>query len=266
VSWRGERWADIVARAGTSERRPRAASEREDPAVLAARASAWTFESVGLSAAPDGLVLGAGMHTVEVAFAVLYHVEPVDPWPSLAVGWIDASVPYRAVLSPAEADADTFAERVASAIEACAQRVPRATARGWLDVPELAWEPVDAMPGEREEGPAMRGYRMAPEAPDPIVAKRTLAVGGPRLFTYIAARLRRPPRRVEPREVVLTRAFVHVRTSGGVKLRLPADTLRASRRTDDGDAVYVFGRNTELLLVHHEGCELTAALDARVPS
>ncbi|MCC6876288.1 MAG: hypothetical protein IT378_18415, partial [Sandaracinaceae bacterium] len=46
-------------------------------------------------------------------------------------------------------------------------------------------------------------------------------------------------------------------------LRIAAASLRAMRKTEDGDAVYVFGRNTELLVVHQPDCPLAAALEAR---
>lgn len=64
--------------------------------------------------------------------------------------------------------------------------------------------------------------------------------------------------------MVLTREHVYVRTRHDARLRAPVRALRAVRRTSFGDAVYVFGRNTELLLVRQDD-ELAVALDARVP-
>ncbi len=50
-------------------------------------------------------------------------------------------------------------------------------------------------------------------------------------------------------------------------LGIPAVALfpatQIERKTEDGDAVYVFGRNTELLVVHQPDCPLAAALEAR---
>lgn len=262
MAWRGESWAEIVARASSGERRARTVAEREDARSLAARAQPFYLPFARVVVTRDGLVLGDGMHSVEVSFAQLYHVEPVDPWPSIALGWVERGESYTSVMTPLEQEADAFAAAVERAAAACQARVPRAAQRGWLELDVVPWERADALPGEREEGPAMRGYRMAPGVADPIVASRTMDTGAPRLLTWIAARLRRPPRRIEPRRVVLTRAFVYVRTSAGDAVRIPLSTLRAARRTSDGDAIYTFGRSTELLLVHQEGCELAAALDA----
>jgi hypothetical protein len=265
MSWRGESWAEIVARAATGERRVYAVTAREDARSLAARARPWIVTTASIAVTGDGLALGEGMTSLEVGFTRLYHVEPVDPWPSIAIGWVDGEDSYRTVLSPLDEDAEAFAEAVERAVSVCERRVARAAHRGWLALDVVPWERVDAIPGERAEGPTERGYRVAPGVPDPIIAERTIEVGEPRLFTWLGARVRKPPRRIEPRRIVLTRAFVYVRARTGDAVRIAAASLRAVRRNGYGDAVYTFGRSTELLLVRKEGCELAAALDARVP-
>jgi hypothetical protein len=264
MSWRGESWADIVERAARATRERRPIAEREDREALAARAQPWTFEIARVAVTDDGLVIGSGMESVVVAFAQLYHVEPIDPWPSLALGWVDRGDAYSSVLAPREPEADTFARAVEEAVEACERRIAIATARGWLEVPVHPWEPADAMPGERDEGPAMRGYRMAPEVPDPILATRKTDLPTSSLWTWLWAHLRPAPRRIEPKDIALTKRFVYVRTSGGRTVRIPAAFLRTMHRTADGDAVYVFARNTELFLASQPGCPLAAALDARL--
>ncbi len=263
MAWRGDSWAQVVARAASGEAQKRV-TEREARAALAARAVPWTL-TPRARVTPGGLVLGAAMDAVEMAFAQLYHVEPVDPWPSLAIGWVDGGESCSSVLTPLRAEDDEpFARAVEEVVDACERRVPRMTARGWLDVPVQRFERVEKLPGEGEEQPAMLGYRMAPEPPDPIVARRVLALPADSLWTWIWARLRPAPRRVEGKEVVLTRRFVYVRTRSDEKLRAPAEALRTSRATADGDAIYVFGRHTELLLVHQPECPVAAALDARL--
>ncbi len=261
MAWRGESWAEVVARAATQERRRAPLTEREDAEALAARATRWPL-GPEIERTEDGLVLGGGLTSVNVAFAQLYHVEPVDPWPSVAFGWVDGLESCAAVLTPDEMDAHAFAQEVEKVIVGCEARVARATQRGWLDTPVHAWEPVDAMPGEGPQGPELRGYRSAAVDPDPIVAERIIEAGAPSLWTWVWARLS-PPRRIQARQVVLTKRFVYVRAPNG-RFRLPVGTLRTSRRTEDGDSIYVFGRHTELLLVHQPDCPLTAALDARL--
>lgn len=264
MSWRGESWAEIVERASRATRERRPVAEREAKETLAARAQPWNFELARVAVTDDGLVIGAGMESVVLAFAQLYHVEPIDPWPSLALGWVDRGDAYSSVLAPLEPEADTFARAVEEVVEVCERRIAIATARGWLELPVHPWEPAEAMPGERDEGPAMRGYRMAPEVPDPVIATRKTELPGSSLWTWLWAHLRPAPRRIEPKDVVLTRRFVYVRARDGRTVRIPASLLRTSRRTADGDAVYVFGRNTELFLAWQPECALAAALDARV--
>lgn len=262
-----ESWAEIVARAASATPHARRAEERWDRAELATRAQRWTFEkpTLRLVTTDAGVVVGEMLESVEIGWAALYHVEPVDPWPAIALGWVDRGVSYSAVVAPPDSgDVERFAADVEELVTRLRERGLAAVAPGWLQHPVLAWERVDALPGEQGRGPAMRGYRMSPEEADPVVARRTMEPGGSALLRWIWARLAGRPRRVDAVEVVLTRRFLYVRTRGGERLRLPASALRTSRRTPYGDSVYVLGRSTELLLVRRDGCELQAALDARV--
>lgn len=263
VAWRSESWADIVARAGSARSLEKRRSDDEDRAALAARAEEWTFQKPGIAAGRSGVVLGEALDSVEVAFPQIYHFEPVDPWPSVLIGWVDRQQSYRAVLTPTEADSDLDAFAAAVEEIAASPKLARAIEKGWLLVPAIAWEPCDAMPGERDEGPQMRGYRMAPEAPDPVIARRARVSSAASLLGWVWARLGSPARRIDPLEVVLTQRFVYARTRIGARLRIPSAALRTMRRTSTGDAVYVFGRHTELLLVHQDGCELDRELAQR---
>lgn len=265
MSWRGESWADIVARAASATPHARrGALELEDRASLAARAQPWEFPTAHLEAKEDGIVLGELLESVEIALAQLYHVEPVDPWPSIALGWVDRGASYSTVLTPRpEQDSEAFAARVEELVSRDA-RALSAVSKGWLRFPVLEWERVEALPGEREEGPAMRGYRMSPQVEDPIVARRTMAPGGGALLAWVWSQLVRAPRRIDAREIVLTERFVYARTRAGERLRLPASALRTARWTPAGDTIYVLGRCTELLVVRQDGCELAAALEAKV--
>lgn len=262
MAWRSESWADIVARAGAGGPQRRA-SDDEDRAALAARAQDWAFEEARIALGGEGVVLGHALDSVEVAFAQIYHLEPVDPWPSVAIGWVDRQQSYRATLSPTEKDTDLDAFAATVEEIAASPKLSRAAAKGWLLVPVIPWEPCDAIPGERDEGPQMRGYRMAPEAPDPVIATRRTEAGASSLWTWLTARLAKGSRRIDPIELVLTQRFLYARTRAGERLRIAASALRTSRRTEHGDAIYVLGRSTELLLVHQRGCELDAALAKR---
>lgn len=268
MAWRGDSWADIVARLPTSSRSKSEGPELEDATSLAARAQHWQFSPgpARVDVTARGLRIGPGIESVDVPFRRLYHVEPVDPWPSLAIGWVDRGEPYTTILAleRARANPTALARQVDAVAETLRRRAPRALNEGWLAFPIQPWEKTDAMPSEREERPAMGGYRLAPEALDPVVASRVTASGVGSLFTWIWSRLQPVPRRVEPREVVLTKRAVYARTRDGARWRIETAHLRTSRRTSSGDTVYVFGRNTELLLVHQAECPLADALDARL--
>lgn len=262
MAWRSESWEDIVARAAKTAGARTAASA--DAAELAARAELVVFSEPRIVLGDRTVTVGGQMDSVEITFPQIYHLEPVDPWPSVALGWVERGVSHRALLTPRAWEVDRLAAAVEKLVAAYDQRVSHTMPRGWLAVPVIAWERTDALPGEKPEGPVMRGYRMAPEVPDPVVATRTLGAGAPSLWTWIWAKLVAPPRRVDPRQVIVTRRFVYVRTRSGERLRLPIETLRTARRTPGADGIYVFARNTELLLVHQPDCPVAAALDARL--
>jgi hypothetical protein len=272
MAWRSESWADIVARAGSSDRhaRRRAVASDEDRISLAARAEPWSFAAPPppIEVGQDGIRIGGGLHSVEIALSQLHHVEPVDPWPAIALGWVDRGQPYRTIVAPPEDEVDV--ERYAAAIDALfaalAPRMRAVLSPGWLAIPEVRWERVDAIPGEPgAEPPPTGGYRAAPGELDPVIARRTTARGAASLWTWLWARLAGAPRRIDPRELVLTKRFVYARTRGGERLRIDASTLRTGRLTPAGDLILVFGRSTALLLAHQEGCALATELSSRVP-
>jgi hypothetical protein len=234
----------------------------EDRVALAARASPWDPPlAPRLAIREHGLVLGAPQEAIELVWSQLFHLEPVDPWPSLAIGWIDRGDAYTSVLTPVSAP-DAFAAIVESLFDGRAASLDAASP-GWLEHPVVAWEPVGALPGEADLAPELHGYREAPRAPDPVVARRSIA-GGAALTAWIAGKLRRSAHRLDPTEIVVTRAFVYARTRDGDRVRLPVASLRAVRRTESGDAIYTFGRRSELLVAHGEDAALTTALDALV--
>ena len=230
-----------------------------------ARAVPWGWEQPEwkLTVRADALVLGASIASVVVPYAQLYHVEPVDPWPSIAFGWVDGASAYSATLTPPRGREDELARKVEEAHAACRRRVARVTHPGWLDEPEVAWEAAP-FPDERSQVALSQGYRAAPEVPDPIVAHRVIGKGAPALLAWLAGRLAPRARRLRPTAALATRRYADARARSGRTLRLPLGALRAARGTELGDRVYVFGRNTELLVVAKDECKVTAALDARV--
>src|SRR5690606_13205727 len=69
MSYRGESWEQIVARAASSAPAARSVIEREDPTELASRAQEWTFKAPRFEVAGSKIVLGTEMDSVELAFA-----------------------------------------------------------------------------------------------------------------------------------------------------------------------------------------------------
>jgi len=145
------------------------------------------------------------------------------------------------------------------------RRAPEASrVLGWLAVPVVPWEPVEAMPSERRKGPLMGDYRLAPEQPDPLIARRAGRLSLRTLVHLLRARFGHA-RGVVPAEVELTRRFLYVRTYGRKVSRIPSDRLRTMWRVGSSASVYVFGRNTELILVDVKECPVARALQERLP-
>src|SRR5690349_16838890 len=114
MAWKGDSWADLVARAAKQKPRTRR-DHAEDRDALAARAHTESFPPPArIEVLEEGVRIGRDMSSVELALAQIYHLELVDPWPAIAIGWVDRGESYRAVLAPAEPaeDVDAFAARV----------------------------------------------------------------------------------------------------------------------------------------------------------
>lgn len=270
--WKGDSWENVVKRAANRVR-PRVPAPkpkpRESPQELTARSHHWGgIPDMALNVRDDRLILGFGVHSREILFTELYRIEPVDPWPSLALGWVDGDVAYRAVITRSQQPSQEYLENVEAAVSACEKLVPDVTARGWLTIPVHPWEPVLRMPTEGDSVPTLHGYRTAPAAPDPILATTTYSpppTGLKKLFLKFLGD-RDLPRVVLPRQVVLTKGFVYALTPLGDALRLPRELLRTKRKGSLEDTIYVFGRNTELRLPNRDDCRVRPLLDAQVPS
>jgi hypothetical protein len=173
-------------------------------------------------------------------------VEPIDPWPALRVSWGGASE----VLSPAEREeAPDFAVRVEALVAETKRRAPGASSPGWLSAPELDWERVKYMPGDRP-GPRDQGaYRSQEAAAEdlPITARRPpLTVV--RAFLDWLASTTAFPFREQPLEIALTHEDVYARFRGDWVGRLPRATLRTRIDVRRAGSIYVFGRAARLLV------------------
>ncbi len=247
----------------------------------------WTDEGVAFY--PAGRSYGGNVHpmravdpsVVVVRWYRLAELEAVHPWPCFRARWhpMRASEmearsgpvqgagghtfgPEKAsiagLLSPVVAP-DGFAAQVSALFEHVARHKPSAVRRGWLDDPDVDWEPAEALP---DTAPSTDGaFRSAGDRSAVIVRGAPSAMEA--LLEWLASGSERPWSE-HPREVHLTADEVFVLRRDRSVGKLPLRLLRARLGSEREDAVYVFGRRRGLLATHREGCPVRAALDRRL--
>lgn len=199
--------------------------------------------------------------SITVRWRDLLRLEPIDPWPSLRVRYVGGDTACADTFAPRwRWRVDEFAAAVEALIEHASAHAPAVVHRGWLDQPVIEWERVRELPGGRVPlGPG--AYRSATATGEPIVARRDAPTPFEALLQWTASTPDRPWRD-HPREVVVTDEHVYARRRDRSAWRLPLSSLRAARGAPDGDAVFVFGRHTQLVLPARspEGCPVARAL------
>jgi hypothetical protein len=219
-------------------------------------------------------------HPTISAVLVRWHelrgLELLDPWPSFRVRWGSRGARGDATFAPfLHEDPHEFVEALERLVVAATERAPTVVARGWLDAPEVPWEPTADLPVATmsQTGPALGAFRTPARTTIPpeftVVAHRK----APPTFEALVLWLRSSPRRpldLLPREAVITAdGMLHVRWRDRRCARIPIDTVRLRFFVPLGaeqstDAVYVFGRATRLLLVDRTRCEIAQALDRQL--
>lgn len=224
----------------------------------------WDWEHLQVGE-PDSI------HSVTFAWRDLISVEPVDPWPSVLLEWktrhLLGSTPSsgsssgvsRSRVGPSK-DPEGFERRVARLVELVRERAPLLAREGWLAYPSVSWELVPFWPGE---GPtnASPSYRTAPARPIEVVAHRARAGSLHTILQWLVSSPDRPFRRMIC-EMAVTREHLYVRRRDGESQRLPLATLRGRRGGED--AIYVFGRSTEVLVGDRSECPVAKHLDERL--
>jgi hypothetical protein len=214
--------------------------------------------------APPGEGIQLRLHQIR-------ELKAVEPWPALQVAWRTKHLELDRTLVPSErrfgsggpTQAQLAHERMVTDVIARLRANPRAVSiaidEGWAAFPVVPWAPVEGFPAD---APGAGAFRTAADT-DPVVARRAPPTPIEKLLIWIASS---PERRLvdTPGEAVLTREHLYARFSGGAVRRLPRHTLRTRKGPADEDAVYVFGRRTQLVLPHREGCLVRAALDEQL--
>jgi hypothetical protein len=214
---------------------------------------------------------------VKFAFGKLERLEPRDPWPSLYVKWRfdngDDERLFRPVLrrlpvlefSPRRRDIEAFGALVGGLVDAATEYAPQLVLvkrirRGWLAYPHIEWELCDAMPIER---PAGDGAFRTAQRDAGVVARRPRGSPFATLLAWLASSPAKPWR-ATPRELTLTHDHLYARFHDGTVRRLPRSALRKRVGQVDDDAVYVFGRGTNVVLPYEKACPVRTALDAQL--
>jgi len=211
---------------------------------------------------PDEGMNPSNPEAVAILWRELDLMEPVDPWPRLLVRWSSRSggADGCILVPPTRKERAPFAEQVAQMVDVCQRHAPDAVRRGWLDAPIATWELVDGPPTQASTIVGQGAYRSQSVAPaERIVAERAAPTSLETLWQWLASTPEQPFSE-HPRAIVLTEAHAYVRRRDDTWHRIPLDTLRHCDEDADGDAVFLFGRNTPLILPFRAGCPVRREL------
>jgi hypothetical protein len=208
----------------------------------------------------------------------------VDPWPCVRLRWRTIDGGAEDVFGPHEnTSAEAFARAATRLSEATTRRAPQLVHRGWLDVPDVPWEPVSAFPrvDARVERRDLGAFRTSASDHDEHALKLLARRGAPATFDALFEWLRSGPDKatsVLPRAMLVTQDAdgedVYVRWRDERCERMPLAALRTrtappfspnSLNTGvSDDAFYVFGRATRVLLTRRSTCAVAQLFDQRL--
>lgn len=213
---------------------------------------------------PTGFRLKEAMAALDVRWPELWQLRLVEPCPSFEVEWRHVGGrSERRFVARFRSERLEVEQAVLRLADHVTEHRPHALEPGWSAFENVPWERVGRLPEEtrgqtRGEG-AYRQARVSPE-------ERVVATWGPpsamgAMLQWLAST---PERRWRdhPKRVVVTERFVYAHRRDDTFARLPLETLRL-RRGDD-DAIYVFGRKTELVLPESRRGDARDALDERL--
>jgi hypothetical protein len=223
-------------------------------------------------------LFASAAHDVHIRWTDLSALRAVDPWPEFTVEWVGhgfsdsakfapAHHPYKLLRSaPDSQRVARFAEIVEALFDAAARYAPRkeqkAIYRGWLDIEDVPWTVTDVMPTMEAQSPQLGAFRTASREHS-VVAVRERPTAGEALLSWLVSSPRRPWRET-PRSIVVTHEHVFARFyDGGIRV-VPRSALRLRLGGPVGDAVYIFGRRTQLILTSPPDCPVRAALNSQL--
>ncbi len=197
----------------------------------------------------------------------LRRLDATGRWPGLVIGWDEPGAAYdERHLRPRPPTFGAGPGRESFWFEATVERVfrlanreawPVHLAEGWVVVPHVEWERAPIWPT------AGRGATYRTAATARAVVRRPRYRARELLSTWLGSGPQRPWE-ATPREVVLTEQHVYARFATGDACRLPLQSLRIRLGEADEDAIYVFGRRTQLVLPYRTDCPVRSVLDARL--
>ncbi len=134
--------------------------------------------------------------------------------------------------------------------------------RGWLDAPVVPFTPEDELPRRAMATVAVGAFRTHAGVATDVIADRTFAPFES-LLLFMASRPERPWRHMPRAYSVTTERLFIERRSGAID-SLPLETLRDQAGFGGPDTVYLFGRDTCVILPGDPRCPVRAELNRRV--
>lgn len=219
-------------------------------------------------------ICGRALRSMYIRWEEISRIEPVDPFPAIAIECRTNQIRQREVVRPNKrAVLEPFAELALAFLAEAERRRPSVVMPGWTEIAAVPWEAVPSMPDEavRTFGGA---YRVSFRS-ESVIAIREPARLSERVFAGFGAESasreesgfellagRSFPWTLDGANVVLTSDHAYARDHSFCG-RVPLDLLRR-RIALSRVVLYLFGQRTILVVSDRTGCPVQRILDERL--
>ncbi len=184
----------------------------------------------------------------------------LDPWPRFRLAWSYPGGSTSELVGPEQpADEAAFGSALERAVAHVEKRAPERVKRGWLDVPVVSWEPVSAMPVDERTLDMVAWLHASPVQLKERVRASRKRTSYEALLAWLTSRASLPWRE-QARELAVTDDHIYAERTDGTRHRLPLAALRLAFHNESEDQVFVFGRQTRLVLPSRMQCRVVDEL------